>query len=172
MYPPVFGPLLWDFLHIATMVYPEDPTTERQAALRGFLLNMCLNLPCPGCSSHCQTYVSENPPTVESRQSAKQYILNFHNDVNERTGKRQWTMEESDKYIREKYFDRKEWSNIQRSMVVRQETDSLIKHYQTLLQTSTKLTDRDWLDYTVLGCLLALLVLVSIQLIKTRTNKA
>jgi len=95
-------------------VYPESATVERQQSVLNYLHGMSVNLPCPGCSHHCQEYLKEHPPTVESRQALFKYLVDKHNDVNTRLGKRTWTYQEVEEDLTAKVVNVNHWMDLQR----------------------------------------------------------
>ena len=88
MFPPIWGSQTWNILHIMAFVYPLDPTPERQDSMRALLTNLGPNLPCPGCAYHCNKHMTDNPPDVSGQRALKEWLYDFHNAVNKRTGKR------------------------------------------------------------------------------------
>ena len=100
LFPGVWGPAQWMTLHMQAECYPLKPDAKRQKQMLDYMKNLCPNLPCPGCSGHCDTYTTEHPPDVSSRHALKKYFFDFHNAVNKRTNKRVLSYEEAEEAVR------------------------------------------------------------------------
>lgn len=137
MYPPIWGPHVWTTIHLMAFSYPDHPTQERQKSMTDFLTNLCVNLPCPGCSIHCGNYVKENVPNVSSRDLFKKWAYDFHNTVNKRTGKRELTYSEAEETLVQKFFQREQWVNLKRAQEMRREDHESIDHWKKLAQKTT-----------------------------------
>lgn len=166
MYPPVWGPIVWETLHLMTFVYPDKPSNERQGSMRSFITGMCGNLPCPGCSDHCSEYVSDNPPPTHSRTVLKKWAYDFHNSVNRRTGKRELTYEEADGTITSKYFEREKWVEIQRADEIRREDHATVAKWKKIAEENNKGLNTD--GVVVVSVLCVVIVSLSIALFVTR----
>jgi len=81
--PQCFGPPMWKSLHNIFRAY--DPTPEKEAALKQFMSNLATLFPCPRCGMHIQEAIKTMP--TDSKYSAFKWSIDFHNSVNERTGK-------------------------------------------------------------------------------------
>lgn len=99
MYPPIWGPHVWKFLHILALSYPINPSSKEQDSMIKFLNLLCIILPCPMCSEHCSTYIENNKPNVKNRDSFKKWLFDFHNDVNYNTNKKILTYAEAEKCV-------------------------------------------------------------------------
>jgi len=95
-----WGPAIWYFFHIlAEKVKPESFVIVRETLLDTIKI-ICVNLPCPTCSIHAKTYMNNlNNNTIRTKDQLKQMLLNFHNEVNKRTGKPEFSLTE----LNEKY---------------------------------------------------------------------
>lgn len=130
MYPPIFGPILWDGLHLMAFSYPDTPSKQRQESFQDMLKNMAENLPCPGCSLHFGKYLEQHPCQTESKDKLKKWLHKFHNTVNLRTGKREMTEEEAEERFKEKYFTREHWVEIKRAQEMRREDHTIIEKWK------------------------------------------
>lgn len=96
--PSDWGPLLWKLFHITaerignTGVVSLD--RDEAFALTFVIENIQNVLPCSECQAHAGEYIRKNPVTAlkikkgaELQNFARNYFLNFHNSVRERTGK-------------------------------------------------------------------------------------
>jgi FAD-linked sulfhydryl oxidase len=77
----------WTLLHTMAAYYPVNPTKSQQTSMSSFLTNFSSFYPCSHCSSHMSSYLDSNPPDTDSRSSLSLYLCEFHNEVNEITGK-------------------------------------------------------------------------------------
>ena len=66
---------------------------------------ICANLPCPDCSQHAtQTLRMMNRKVVNNRENLIQAMFQFHNMVNTRTGKKQFSRKEHDELYHKAQF--------------------------------------------------------------------
>ena len=90
--PDVWGPPLWYKMHRATFMYPETrPTDKDKKAMVDFFTTKVYNdLPCEKCRKHYREYLSKYPVEyqVDSQHSLANWLVNMHNEVNTRTGKK------------------------------------------------------------------------------------
>jgi len=82
MYPPLFGPHIWDTLMYVALNYPTEPTEEQQQVMTQFLTTLVRVLPCPGCANHAIKYVELHPPHVSNGEKLLEWVVAFHNHVN------------------------------------------------------------------------------------------
>lgn len=61
-------------------------TIETWNAFRVWIINLAGRFPCEKCRGHFQKYVIDNP--VKKAQHPVMWVWKFHNNVNERLGKR------------------------------------------------------------------------------------
>lgn len=99
-----WGPAAWQFLHTVSYTYQKEPSLDDKHNMYMFLTYFAKVLPCTKCKNDFTDYVnttlSKNSSHLESRKNLSMYINDAHNYVNKKTGKRQWTYEES----REKFL--------------------------------------------------------------------
>jgi hypothetical protein len=56
----VWGPLLWNFLHIMSFNYPVNPTYEHKVNYRNFILSLVNILPCGKCRENlCKNLINK-----------------------------------------------------------------------------------------------------------------
>jgi hypothetical protein len=77
----VWGAKLWRILHTIGERNPAALPTVA-AALR-------TSLPCPDCDAHYNAWYVAHPPVGDA-----QWVLDVHNDVNNRTGKTLWARDQ------------------------------------------------------------------------------
>lgn len=91
-----WGPALWRFLHASSFAYPDDPDPLRRAQMLEFLSRVGSVLPCKTCRNHYNEYVAEHltEDVVVSKRVLSAWLVDLHNSVNRRTGKREWAFDE------------------------------------------------------------------------------
>jgi hypothetical protein len=105
MFPPIWGSLFHDTLQMMALSYSAKPNDDQKLSMNLFLLNMFKNLPCPACRMHATQYFNKHPPDLSSSESLYKWLIDFHNVINDRTGKRSdWTVSEARKSLSERYF--------------------------------------------------------------------
>lgn len=62
--------------------------------MRDFLYAFQKVLPCDNCRNHFAELLNKYPPQLQSRDAFMEWVVKAHNEVNERTGKRRYSMEE------------------------------------------------------------------------------
>jgi hypothetical protein len=95
-----WGNPTWRFLHVYAGTYPldeRDVTPEFRAKFTQLVTLIMELLPCEHpCRPEAVAYLKRTPLTAQvmrNRQTLSQYIVDFHNFVNGRTGKPAWTMQ-------------------------------------------------------------------------------
>jgi hypothetical protein len=100
--PKVWGKHSWIFLHSITLSYPNNPTKQDKKKMKEFFHNVGDVLPCHNCRDNYIKHLKELPidsNCLESKEALVKWLLEFHNKVNETTGKPTITYEELlDKY--------------------------------------------------------------------------
>jgi hypothetical protein len=94
MNPKIWGPPMWISLHSITLNYPDKPTTCQQNMIKEFFWNLQFVLPCEMCRQHYSEMIRTHPPIVTDRKSLVYWLIDRHNDVNRRLGKREYTYDE------------------------------------------------------------------------------
>ena len=84
--PLCWGPLQWMTLHQMIRGFPNNPSPEKQAALKAYVMALVDLLPCSICAVHWKDIA----PTVKtaSKADALKWSIDVHNSVNARTGKK------------------------------------------------------------------------------------
>lgn len=89
--PEVFGPVLWNSLHMLAQQYPDKPELSRTQACAGFVASLPYMLPEASSAAAFQRYTIDYPGNLESICSSgpqlRQFFCNAHNAVNESLGK-------------------------------------------------------------------------------------
>lgn len=97
--PTVWGPSFWFMLHNGASKYPIEASNLRKERMKGFILGIPTMVPCEGCISHAIPYLEASKPhlddIVKGRDSLFKFFVDFHNDVNKRLHKREYTYDEA-----------------------------------------------------------------------------
>ena len=89
-----WGPKAWGFLHAASFAYSDTPSPAERRAGRDFLRSLAIVPPCATCRRHfaeeCARALAdgERSRVLDDRASLTRWLVDVHNDVNARTGKR------------------------------------------------------------------------------------
>lgn len=95
-----WGPKAWGFLHAASFKYPDTPTVPERIAWSNLLHSLAVVLPCAVCRKHFGVELGrtlarrEHARVLDSRDALTRWLVDVHNDVNERNKKRPWTYDE------------------------------------------------------------------------------
>lgn len=98
-----WGPAAWNTLHAFAHTSPSEMTPQEQTDVGEFLLLFSKHLPCPICREHFESFLLERfaRDGIPDRRHELVALLNdAHNDVNARSGKRVFTLEEHYKLYR------------------------------------------------------------------------
>lgn len=87
-----WGPHIWYLFHgLAEMIH-EDAFTKHKEELVNIIKTICQNLPCAHCRIHAKEYTKKiTPRHFRNKDHLKQYLFDFHNAVNKKTSKPQFT---------------------------------------------------------------------------------
>ena len=95
--PSKWGPSFWYILHNAASHYPEYASPICAERIKGFILGIPYMLPCESCRNDAMMYIdsksSELDEICRSRQKLFDFFHQFHNYVNTKTGKPQFSRE-------------------------------------------------------------------------------
>ena len=100
-----WGNACWYLFH--TLAYKLKENQEKEIpVLLDHILAICGNLPCPDCSNHATITLKRlNRRAVNSKEMFVKILFEFHNMVNKRIGKKQFTREQHDEmYSRAQFF--------------------------------------------------------------------
>lgn len=102
----IWGPSTWTLFHTLAEKIKDDHFNDIKSELLNYVKRICANLPCPDCAAHAIQIISKlTPDQLASKQNFKVFLMQFHNSVNARTGKRLFTIEELNaKYSRANTF--------------------------------------------------------------------
>ena len=91
----VWGNFIWYLFH--TLAEKINPTKfqEQKNNLFEVVKIICSNLPCPECSDHASKELQRvNINNINDKETFKLFLLEFHNRVNTRLKKQQFTLDE------------------------------------------------------------------------------
>lgn len=92
-----WGPSAWNFLHAFSYAYPQVPTSDDRENAYLFLVYFARAIPCERCRRDFESYLSihltqrGNSPPFASRLAVTQFMVDAHNYVSEKLGKRTYT---------------------------------------------------------------------------------
>jgi hypothetical protein len=93
----VWGPPIWYFFHTIAHKIKENSYSFLKNDLYNQILQVCSNLPCPTCSKHASQYFeSVDQRKLQTKQDFKLMLFQFHNVVNKKLGKQEFSLNELD----------------------------------------------------------------------------
>jgi len=93
-----WGPSIWYLFHTLSYKIKEEEFLNIRIELLDIVKAICKHLPCPSCAQHATEYTQKlNYDSIQNKNDFKMFLFNFHNDVNKRTGKPIFSLEDSDK---------------------------------------------------------------------------
>ena len=97
MDPVVWGPHGWNFLHYVSLDYPYNPTLEDKTKYKAFIESFRDVLPCEVCRKHFRENMegADFSVILESKNSFFRWVVDMHNIVNKKNGKREWSYKEA-----------------------------------------------------------------------------
>ena len=96
----------WDFFHsFAEKINPNFYIKQRTACIK-IVTDLGRTLPCQQCQTHANAFLtSRRLKAATTKQKFIQLLLDFHNDVNKRTGKPLLTLANLNKYKNSNYIN-------------------------------------------------------------------
>lgn len=96
MSPAVWGPIFWATMHIVSLGYPNEPSTEDKAGAAAFYNSLASVIPCAICRSHYRAALKATPveTALNSRHALIHWVFELHNNVNAQLGKPKITFQE------------------------------------------------------------------------------
>lgn len=99
--PKLWGPHLWSYMHYSAANYPNNPTDQEIDDMKKWLCSLPVTIPCNNCSKHYKQYIDKNKYRLDDICSCRDKLFNFlvdiHNKVNIRNGKREINYNEARK---------------------------------------------------------------------------
>ncbi len=84
----VWGPYIWYMLHGLAEKIKDKSFHDLKNELLEHIFNICVNLPCPSCSTHSREYLQKiDFKKIKTKQELRLMLLDFHNNVNIRLRK-------------------------------------------------------------------------------------
>lgn len=99
----IWGPSGWLFMHSISFQYPENPTEEDKNNYRVFFESLKNTIPCPKCREHYSENLKQKPIQLNSRDELIQWVIDIHNEVNEKNSKKIYSRQEVEKLYLSKY---------------------------------------------------------------------
>jgi hypothetical protein len=97
--PAVFGPPLWFSLHNASAFYPEKASPLHAERMKNVILGIPVLIPCEACKEHATNYIEQHKHYLmeicKTKNDLFKFLVDFHNFVNHRLGKRVICYEEA-----------------------------------------------------------------------------
>jgi hypothetical protein len=85
------GNAAWSNMHHRASLYPDNPSEKEKERMKVFLYESMRSvaLLCKNCNNHIKEYLKSHPiiPALVSKKAISKYLCEFHNHVNEQTGK-------------------------------------------------------------------------------------
>ena len=79
-----WGPLLWTVMHSLAEIGGSD------ADWTDLFVSLQTSLPCPDCTNHYTAWLAARPPPTTGTAAARMWLLDLHNDINQRKGVAVW----------------------------------------------------------------------------------
>lgn len=80
----IWGQPIWALFHTLAEKVKEEDYIKVAPDLVGFIKRICSLLPCPDCQEHATKYWRTTKYNLTSKDSLKEFLLGFHNEVNKR----------------------------------------------------------------------------------------
>ena len=96
----IWGPMLWNSLHVISENYPKNPEIERQKSCRQFINGLPYMLPCGECGYNLKNFIKDRDlgNICRSRAKIRRFFVESHNHINRHLNKSCWTTEEAEEY--------------------------------------------------------------------------
>jgi len=99
----IWGPHFWETLHCVSFNYPINPSYTDKLNYHNFFMSLKYVLPCKWCQKNYERNINEYPIKLESRKDLIYWLIDLHNEVNGKEGRRQYSYEEVIKRYEHKY---------------------------------------------------------------------
>ena len=85
--PRIFGPSVWQTLHVLAANYPEHADNEKQRQCRRFMFALSHMLPCAHCAKHFRAYLRRHDlrGAAHGKQTLISFLVDAHNEVSKHT---------------------------------------------------------------------------------------
>jgi hypothetical protein len=96
--PDIWGRHYWFMFHLGSYNYPLCASSIVSQQMKQFILGIPYMLPCEECRSHALLYINnlydELDTITSGRDALFKFFVDFHNAVNKRLNKSQYSYEE------------------------------------------------------------------------------
>jgi len=90
-----WGPSIWYLFHTIAHKLKDEEFQSSIVEILDMIKSICRNLPCPACAQHATEYIQRiSYNSIRNKNDFKMLLFTFHNDVNNRTGKPAFTIDE------------------------------------------------------------------------------
>lgn len=97
--PKIWGPAFWFALHISAVYYPENPSNIVRERMKNRILAIPYEVPCSLCRPHALSFIETRREQLEkvvsNRHELGKFYVDFHNAVNKRYNKPEWSYEKA-----------------------------------------------------------------------------
>lgn len=96
MDPKIWGKHFWNTINTIAISYPDKPDEDDKKNISTFMYSLANVLPCYKCQEHFKENLKKFPlqHALKSRQTLIHWVIDIHNSVNRRNGKREYSYEE------------------------------------------------------------------------------
>jgi hypothetical protein len=97
--PKIWGPVFWNAFHISAAHYPLEASPLVKERMKNRILAIPYEIPCDECRKHASTFIESKRDDLDSivsgRHQLGRFYVDFHNQVNKRHNKPEWTYEKA-----------------------------------------------------------------------------
>jgi len=97
--PKIWGPAFWFSLHVSAAHYPEEPSQIVRERMKQRIMAIPYEVPCAICRPHAsafiESYRDKLDQVVSNKHELGKFYVDFHNKVNKRYNKPEWTYEQA-----------------------------------------------------------------------------
>jgi len=97
--PKVWGPPFWFSLHVSAAHYPDNPSQIVRDRMKQRILAIPYEVPCATCRPHAsafiESYRDKLDQVVSNKHELGKFYVDFHNKVNKRYNKPEWSYEQA-----------------------------------------------------------------------------
>ncbi len=97
--PEIWGPKFWYVWHVVASAYPNEPKQNDKETYKNFYKYISKVLPCSTCAKSTtdmikKTTEEEWENILSNRNNLVDWVVDYHNDVNKKLGKKIYTEDE------------------------------------------------------------------------------
>lgn len=95
----IWGPAVWNLFHCISIKVKPEQFKNCSPLIIKIIKNIAFNLPCPECKEHASKILKNvTHENFKTQNDLINFLFNFHNHVNGRTNKPQYSFEILEKY--------------------------------------------------------------------------